>query len=231
MVVSCIWLFLILPYVWGNTEKTIFLGPPPVNTKSAYPTLNHLPLISLSPDQFTVRTYLKTEFPNNELEDGTASWLLLHNLSEGQRYEVRVCWAATQPTVFKLEAYELETVSQTPDLISELSAYASTLHLDVNNRVTTSARTLELGVTDSILLLRVLAAADFYTTNHTMMTDAPSVFVDIILDPFMLNLFPRSLSSSAACIAVVTIVSWLVGKWASSWICQIVTEPTKQKYQ
>ncbi len=96
MLALCIWISLILPYVWGNTEKTIFLGPSPVDLKSkTYPTLDYLRLARLNPDKFTVRTHLKAEFPGSGLRRGTPSWFVLHNLTEGQRYEVRVCWAAT----------------------------------------------------------------------------------------------------------------------------------------
>lgn len=89
------WLGLVLPYAWGNTEKTIFLGPPPVAITSAYPTLDYSRLIPLTPDHFTIRTHLRASFPSSELSHGTPSWFILHNLTEGQRYEVRICWAAT----------------------------------------------------------------------------------------------------------------------------------------
>ncbi|KAI1428765.1 hypothetical protein F5Y12DRAFT_630850 [Xylaria sp. FL1777] len=227
-----IWLSLILPYVWANTEKTIFLGPSPVDLESeAYPSLDYLRLVSLNPNKFTVRTHLKAEFPGSALRHGAPSWFLLHNLTEGQRYEVRVCWAATQPTAFRLEAYELETVFSAPELASELSKYASTPLSNMNTRVAISSQTLEPGIKESILLLRITAAADFYTTNHTLMNNVPPIMVDIILDPFILNILPRSLLSTVMFTIVVAIVSWFVGKWISSWIRQIAAGPTKQKYQ
>ncbi|KAI3317492.1 hypothetical protein HD806DRAFT_514752 [Xylariaceae sp. AK1471] len=221
MIALCIWISLLLPYVWGNTEKTIFLGPSPVDIQSTYPQLNTLQLGPLNPDNFTIRTHLHAIFPN-EFRDGEPSWFILHNLTEGQRYEVRVCWAATQPTAFRLETYELETVFTIPELHAEL--YESKLSLKP-----VSWQTYEPGIKDSVLFLRILAAADFYTTNHTLMKDVPPVFVDIILDPFILNVLPRSLLPTVAYIIVVAIVSWFVGSWISSRVRQTTAEPEQEK--
>ncbi|KAI2642048.1 hypothetical protein GGS21DRAFT_287944 [Xylaria nigripes] len=229
MIVIFIWIALLLPYVWGNTEKTIFLGPSPVDVQSTYSKLNHLRLAHLSPEDFTIRTHLEAEFPGIGSKHGRASWLVLNNLTEGQRYEVRVCWSATQPTAFRLEAYELDTVFGTPDLISDLSEYASTLQSNIENYVDTSSQALARKERDSVVLLRVFAAADFYTRNHTLMKDVPSVHVDIILDPFVSNLLPRSLLPTVMYIMVVAIVSWFAGKWISSRVSQIASGLAKQE--
>ncbi|KAI1173047.1 hypothetical protein F4777DRAFT_478647 [Nemania sp. FL0916] len=230
MLAPWIWIFLILPYARGNTEKTIFLGPSPIDLGSAHPTLRDLQLVALSPDEFTTRTYLDAEFPNTERMHGKSSWFILHQLNEGRRYEVRVCWAATQPTVFRLDTYDPATVLGAPELASELSAYASSRRDYMDNYDATSSRNADLDIEDAVLLLRIAAAADFYTTNQTLMTSIPPVFVDIILDPFILNVFPRSLSYTVTYILAVTILSWLVGEWISSRVCVIAAEPTKQKY-
>ncbi|KAI0112031.1 hypothetical protein GGR51DRAFT_557212 [Nemania sp. FL0031] len=231
MIASCLWILFLIPYVWGNTEKTIFLGPSSIKIESTYPTLEYSRLIPLNPDNFAIRTHLKAEFPSDEARHGKPSWFVLRNLNEGQRYEVRVCWAATQPTEFTLEAYDLQTVFRTPELASELSAFAATRQANMEHNVALSSQRLELGVKESILLLRIVVAADFYTTNHTLMKNIPPVFVDIILDPFILNVLPRSLLYTVTYIILVTIVSWFTGKWISSWVCLIAAEPTKQKYQ
>ncbi|KAI1754689.1 hypothetical protein F4782DRAFT_456148 [Xylaria castorea] len=228
---SWVWVFLILPYAWANTEKTIFFGPPAVDIDSIYPASDHLQVVSLDPRHFAIRAHLEVESPSNELRHGKASWFVLHNLTEDQRYEVRVCWAATQPTAFRLETYELETVFKAPELTAELSAYANTLQSDRNNHVAIPLQTLEPGMQSSLLLLRIIAAADFYTTNHTLMRNAPPVLVDVILDPFILNILPCSLLPTVIYIVAVAIVSWFVGKRISSWVRQLATEPTKQKFQ
>ncbi|KAI1311650.1 hypothetical protein F5Y03DRAFT_285204 [Xylaria venustula] len=236
MLALYIWVSLILPYVWGNTEKTIFLGPSPVDVQSrTYPTLDYLRLISLSPDKSAVRTHLKAEHPGRDSRPGAPSWFVLHNLTESQRYEVRVCWAATQPTTFKMEVYELETVFRAPELTSELSEYASITSSE-NPHVTISSQTpkpgiKESGIKESILLLRVFTAADYYSTNHTWMENALPVPVDIILDPFLFNILPRSLLTTVIYTVAVAIVSWFMGGEISSWVRQVATEPTKQKWQ
>jgi subtilisin-like proprotein convertase family protein len=91
--VGCL-LFLIT-IALGNTEKTIFLGPSSMQVPIAHPTLEDLQLDTLSPQNGSIRTHLQAQFPTDELEYGPDTWLLLSGLQEGQRYEVRVCWAAT----------------------------------------------------------------------------------------------------------------------------------------
>ncbi|KAI1431793.1 hypothetical protein GGR50DRAFT_38990 [Xylaria sp. CBS 124048] len=235
MIALYIWIFSLLPLVCGNTEKVIFLGPPPVDVLSTYPGLDHLELGRLSPENVTIRTHLKAEFPDHGSGSGRGkpAWFVLHNLMEGQRYEVRLCWAATQPTSFRLEAYELDTVFKAPNLKTDLSEYASTLQSNIGNHVAISPQALKDHREDSVMLLRILAAADFYTTNHTLMENVPPVYVDIILDPFISNILPKSLLPTIAYITVVVVVSWFAGKRISSWIRQIAAQPAKyeKKYQ
>jgi hypothetical protein len=88
-------LFLAFTLVLGNTEKVIFLGPSSLQIPVEHPTLEDLHLETLSPQHWALRTYLQAEFPTNSSKYGVASWFILHRLEEGQRYEVRVCWAAT----------------------------------------------------------------------------------------------------------------------------------------
>lgn len=79
----------------ANTEKTIFLGPPTVNIPSAHPSLEDLQVHTLTPGSGQIRTHLEAQFPSSSYPQGKPTWLVLDNLVEGQRYEVRVCWAAT----------------------------------------------------------------------------------------------------------------------------------------
>jgi hypothetical protein len=78
-----------------NTEKTIFLAPNQVQIPVEHPTLEDLQLEALSPEHWSLRTCIRAEFPTNSSRYGQASWYLLHGLQEGQRYEVKICWAAT----------------------------------------------------------------------------------------------------------------------------------------
>lgn len=88
-------LCLAISLISANTEKTIFLGPEPVNIPAQSPSLNALNIDTLTPDNHSIRTHLQAIFPTEDLPRGKESWLLLDNLTEGQRYEVRVCWLAT----------------------------------------------------------------------------------------------------------------------------------------
>ena len=107
-------ILIILPLANANVEKTIFLGPPPPplspslssSTNPFNPDLSDLGLDRLSPPTPILRTKLNASFPDTDVGagldasaggkgKGTESWFLLEGLVPGQRYEVRVCWAAT----------------------------------------------------------------------------------------------------------------------------------------
>ena len=86
-------LWRVLP-TWANVEKIIFLTPS-VNPETAYLDLTTLNLDVLSPNKKTIRRHLPATFANSTNQVGTTTWLLLENLVGQQRYEVRICWAAT----------------------------------------------------------------------------------------------------------------------------------------
>lgn len=62
----------------------------------------------------------------------------------------------------------------------------------------------------SVLFLRVSAAAEYFTTNRTLMLRPEPVLVDLVLDPFVLNLLPRTLVPTVCYIVLVAAVSWVV---------------------
>jgi hypothetical protein len=93
-------IFICLGLLWSvlstvaNVEKTVFLTP------SAVPSTSHidlgvLDLDVLSPSKRVIRRRLPAIFANSTYPLGTITWLLLEDLAGQQRYEVRVCWAAT----------------------------------------------------------------------------------------------------------------------------------------
>lgn len=88
-------LVLYFDFVSANTEKIIFLGPPTINLPATQPTLGDLRLDVLTPDDWSRRLDLQASFPDAGSPLGTTTWLLLTNLTQNQRYELRVCWAAT----------------------------------------------------------------------------------------------------------------------------------------
>ena len=66
---------------------------------------------------------------------------------------------------------------------------------------------------ESLLFLRIQAAADFFTTNKTLMSEPPPVDIDIILDPYLVNIFPQSLLPTAGYIVVLAIGSWFLSSY------------------
>lgn len=93
----------------------------------------------------------------------------------------------------------------TPELIQALAAYAEEPTRKRPEPSRSSARSKE-----SVLFLRVRAAADFFTTNKELMSSPPPVDVDLILDPYVFNVFPRSLGPTAAYITALAFVAWIV---------------------
>ncbi|KAH7040683.1 uncharacterized protein B0I36DRAFT_13933 [Microdochium trichocladiopsis] len=247
---------LLPTFVNANTEKTIFLGPPTVNVPSTSPTLGTLGLDVLTPESSAssiIRTQLNASFPRNspylasfpssstgtnadgtDNERGTTSWFILDNLVPGQRYEVRVCWAATQPTAFKLETFPIDTVFDTPDLISSLSTYSYARHASGgggSDSGNTAAAAAVVGTETqrSVLFLRIVAAADYFTLDKALMTHVPPVRVDVILDPFLLNVLPRSLLPIVGYIVVVAISSWFLAKYIATTIRFVALQPEQEK--
>ena len=85
-------LLLCLRAALANVEKTIFLGPPTVNVPLQHPTLEALHIDVLTPSNPSIRTHVQAA---REIDSPYATWLLLDELREGQRYEVRICWSAS----------------------------------------------------------------------------------------------------------------------------------------
>jgi hypothetical protein len=79
---------------YANTEKAIFLAPPAINIPEIQPGFRDLNLHALSPQHPSQRLALPVAFPSTEQPRGLESWYLLQGLNEGQRYELRICWAA-----------------------------------------------------------------------------------------------------------------------------------------
>ncbi|KAH6646712.1 hypothetical protein BKA67DRAFT_663114 [Truncatella angustata] len=211
----------------ANTEKAIFLGPQAITIPTTHPNLDDLRIVTITPQNWTIRTHVNAQFPSDTASFGKATWLVLDELTEGQRYELRVCWAATQPTAFRINTYDLETVFGTPELVTELSEYAwsqQPTDEDASLPSPDSSRAVATKERDaSVLLLQIMAAADYFTTNQTLMNHVPPVFVDIILDPYIFNLLPQSLVPTVGYIVIVAIVSWFLAMRISSWIRDAAT--------
>ena len=111
-----------------------------------------------------------------------------------------------QPTDFTLHTYTLSEVFEKPELITSLSSYSESRQdlLEDSPR----GRSTRKETRASVLFLRVIAAADYYTTNKTLMQHVPPVDAEIILDPFLLNVLPRSLLPTGVYLVVLAIVAW-----------------------
>lgn len=76
------------------------------------------------------------------------------------------------------------------------------------------------------MFLHVRAAADFFTTNKTLMQHPPAVYVDIILDPYLANIFPTSLLPTAAYLVILAVGAYLLS--GAVWKFLQHAEPGKQ---
>ncbi|KAL2041845.1 hypothetical protein N7G274_005629 [Stereocaulon virgatum] len=186
----------------GNVEKTIFLAPEAIHIPQQHPHLGDLKLEVLSPWNPTLRRQLPAAFTKSDLDKGKEAWFVLDGLTPQQRYEVRICWAATvgqhtshpmvlplsrflsaewrvqQPTAFVLDTYSLAAAFDTPELITSLAVYSESRQTSDSPE---SDPRLQVSKAEpsAILFLRVGAAADYYTTNETLMQNVPLVNVDI----------------------------------------------------
>jgi hypothetical protein len=123
-------------------------------------------------------------------------------------------------------------VLETPELLSSLAAF-SKARQDPDAEEAPSA--------ESMLLLRVQAAASYYSLNRTLMEYPPLVDADIsmwdvvcgalglltqaVLDPFLLNILPRSLAPTAAYITVVAGASWFISAFVYRYLLSIAAGP------
>ncbi|KAJ5787065.1 hypothetical protein N7457_002055 [Penicillium paradoxum] len=224
----------------ANVEKTIFLAPAPATIPSDEPDLDDLGLERLSPQSPVVRTRLNASFPTTAAPDGIDSWYFLENLNPGQRYEVRVCWLATQPTSFTLTTYPLSKTIEDTALLSSLSIYTAARLATLDNQLQANAISRRTGLrgskdsldpaptSDSVLFLRVHAAADYFTTNQSLMQNVPPVAVDIILDPFLFNVFPRSLVPTAGWIVLVALLAVVLGRWVVKEVGRAIDDARRQ---
>ncbi|KAL4999251.1 hypothetical protein BDV10DRAFT_164999 [Aspergillus recurvatus] len=210
---------MLLIYIWvisllsllasANVEKAIFIAPSTLSTGS---TLDELRLERLTPASGMLRTRLNVSFPTDAETYGTDSWFFLKNLNPGQRYEVRICWLATQPTAFTLSTYTIPEALEDRALLDAINSYSFAAATPVRQGGTPAVASTASEL-DSVLLLRISAAADYFSLDRELMENVPPVLADIILDPFLGNVFPKSLVPTAAWIGVVSCVSVVVARW------------------
>lgn len=62
----------------------------------------------------------------------------------------------------------------------------------------------------SVLFLRIDAAADYFTTDCELMRRPEPVLADVILDPFVFNVLPRTLVPTVGYVVLVAAASWVL---------------------
>lgn len=201
----------------ANVEKVIFVAPEAQEFPSDA-SLDNLLLKRLTLAKPSIRTHLNASFPTDDHTKGTETWMLLEDLTPGQRYEVRICWLATQPTSFWLYTHTMATTFENPELISALTLYSNARHGSASptELQEASSRTdlrKRASFPTTFLFLQIFAAADYFSLDKTLMDNVPPVHVDVILDPYLLNIFPQSLLPTAGYVMVVAIIGWFAATW------------------
>lgn len=81
------------------------------------------------------------------------------------------------PTDFWLDTYSIVEAFNTPELASSLAAYSE--QLQTTKAIDYTKKLENKGEAQSVLFLRIQAAASYYSTNRTLMDSPPPVDVDI----------------------------------------------------
>jgi len=141
-----------------------------------------------------------------------------------------------QPTAFTLTTHTLPSTLEDASLMSSIAAFSSA-RLASLQTANPEPNTGKVGrgtrqppsssspsPSDSVLFLRIHAAADYFTLNATLMENVPPVLVDVILDPYLLNVFPRSLVPTAGWVVLVAGFAWVIAKGVVRMFTGIVEE-------
>lgn len=81
------------------------------------------------------------------------------------------------PTDFWLDTYSTVEAFNTPELASSLATYSE--QLQTTKAIDHIKKLVNKGEPQSLLFLRIQAAASYYSTNRTLMDSPPPVDVDI----------------------------------------------------
>lgn len=84
-----------------------------------------------------------------------------------------------QPTDFWLDTFTISEVFDTPELVTSLAQYSKQQLQQADRKEPKHRELAQSATTQSILLLRIQAAASYYSTNRTLMEHPEPVDVDI----------------------------------------------------
>jgi hypothetical protein len=115
-------------------------------------------------------------------------------------------------------------VFSTPQLHDSLLAYSADLLEIREARIQKSRLEKWRDIAEVVVLVQVQSAADFFSTNKTLTNNPPTVDVDIILDPYVGNIFPRSLIPTAAYIVFLAVGSFLLSSTTWRWLQPSVSD-------
>jgi hypothetical protein len=125
-----------------------------------------------------------------------------------------------QPTAFRLATHTISDAFNDEHLITQLGSYSE-------ERQSSACEPQDGAYSDhhptSMLFLAIDAAADYHSSNKTLMKFPPDVKVDIILDPYVLGLLPRSLLPTVVYVVCVAIMAY----YMSGHIYAYIRGPTK----
>jgi hypothetical protein len=149
-----------------------------------------------------------------------------------------------QPTDFWLDTYTIDQTLDAPALISSLAEYSERIQ-ESDTKIARPHELADPTAAQSLLFLRIQAAASYYSTNRTLMVHPEPVDVDIslssffqtiqiltqsVLDPFLLNVFPQSLAPFAIYFTVVAIGAWFLSGYIYRWLLSIAAEPASKPH-
>jgi hypothetical protein len=61
------------------------------------------------------------------------------------------------------------------------------------------------------------------------MEHVPSVFVDLILDPYLMNVLPQSLVPTGVYLIIVAISSWFLANYIAKWLHTVARTDEQKK--
>ena len=82
---------------------------------------------------------------------------------------------------------------------------------------------------DSVLFLRVHAVADYFTVEQGLMESVPPVVADIILDPFLGNVFPKSLVPTACWGLIVGVAAVGIARWVVKEFGRVILQGVESR--
>lgn len=200
-------LFMLLFYsAKSNTEKKTFIPQSSGFTIDAsLPSIATKGLSGIG----KLRYNLTLTRPADRDDDSwTEVWFKLDGLAPRTRYEARVCWPATNPTEFVLAIFNTEQYRMMfAPLITSMKAKDGD---------------------KAQMLLRLCARPDIVSHIPRLMQSKPEVTFDIIIDPLVFDVLPRSLVGTVILILFTLLLAWkLVIPAAMSVVDEAIGEKRK----